>query len=549
MNTLGMPSNSSKIRNKNKLLDRFYKLIYQNPLYSYTLVGRTPKRLLGTPPELIQGNAASGQLILAGSLLVARERWPLVDITHIPENTSSDWQAYLHSFKWLSDLRAVGNNRARNIARTHISDWLNTYTKWSPMAWQADILGQRLTNFIIHFGFFAREAPQEFHDLFFLEIMKQARHLNRSIVKSISGPGRIRGLQGLIYCGISLPNNENYKLNGLRLLEIELDHQLYRDGCHYSRNPQTHLQVLTDLIAIRDTLTAAHFDIPNWLNNTIKNMVPILRTFRHSDGGLAFFNGSSDSNSKNITAILTKSGVKSRAISSAPHSGFQRLYSGKTNVLIDTGSPPLEAANKWGHSGTLGFEMSSGKDRIIVNCGMPTNASIEWRQALRSTAAHSTIVVGNNNSSEIDLTGGFSNKPSQVTTSRREIDGSTIIEASFDGYLKIFGLTHRRLIMLAPDGSEIQGEDNLIGSGRHQYNLRFHLHPNIQATILQDKCSAILKPRSGTGWRFTCTDHVISLEESIYFDGVLPHRRTLQILASGSSSNYGATIKWRLSRI
>ena len=549
MNTLDMPNNSLNIRNKTRLLDRFYRLIYQNPLYSYTLVGRTPERLLGTPPELIKGSAASGQLILSGSLLFARERWPFIDISNIPKNTSPSWQAYLHSFKWLSDLRALGNNQARNLARVHITTWLNTYTKWSPLAWQADILGQRLTNFIIHFGFYAKEAPQEFYDLFFLEVIKQARHLNRSIIKSISGPGLIHGLRGLIYCGISLPNNENYQHNGLQLLKTELENQLYPDGCHYSRNPQTHMKILTDLIAIREALTAAHRDIPNWLTNAIKNMVTILRTFRHSDGGLAFFNGASDTGSAKLNILIEKSGIKSRAISSAPHSGFQRLHSGNTIVLMDTGSPPLETANKWGHSGTLAFEMSSGKDRIIVNCGMPKNAPIDWQQALRSTAAHSTIVVDNRNSSEITSTGSFLRKPSQVITSRREIDGSTIIEASFDGYLKPFGLTHRRLIMLAPNGSEIQGEDNLIGSNGHQYSLRFHLHPNVKATVLQDRYSAILKPRRGSGWRFTCTDQVITLEESIYFDGDLPPRKTQQILASGSLGNYGTTIKWRFSKI
>ena len=549
MNTLAMPNRYSRTTNQGRLLDKLYRLIYRNPLYTYTLVGRTPTRLLGTPPELIPGNAAAGQLILAGSLPTAKERWPFADIANIPKNTTTNWQAYLHSFKWLSDLRAVGNNKARLLAREHVTTWLNTYTKWSSLAWQTDILGQRLTNWIVHFGFFAREAPQEFYDLFFLEVIKQARHLNRSIIGTIAGPGRIQGLKGLIYCGISLPNFEHYQHNGLRLLENELDHQIYPDGGHYSRNPQIHMRVLTDLIAIRDTLTVAHIDVPTWLTSAIGSMVPILRTFRHVDGGIAFFNGSNDSDSAMIDILLSKSGVKTRAILSAPHSGYQRLYAGKTTILMDTGSPPIETANKWGHSGTLAFEMSSGKDRIIVNCGMPENATTEWRQALRSTAAHTTIVVDNINSSEITLAGGFVRKPGHVTSSRREIDGSTIIEASYDGYTKPFGLIHRRLIMLAPDGGEIQGEDNLIGPGGHNYSLRFHLHPNIQVTTLQDKCSAILKPRRGAGWRFTCLDQIIGLEESIYFDGSLLHQRTEQILVSGSLGKHGATIKWRFSKI
>ena len=42
------------------------RLAYSSPLYDYTLMGRSPSRLLGTPPELLMGNAAAGQSILAG---------------------------------------------------------------------------------------------------------------------------------------------------------------------------------------------------------------------------------------------------------------------------------------------------------------------------------------------------------------------------------------------------------------------------------------------------------------------------------------------------
>ena len=107
------------------------------------------------------------------------------------------------------------------------------------------------------------------------------------------------------------------------------------------------MNVLTDLISIRDALAAAHIDIPHWLIGAIENMVPILRTFRHADGGLAFFNGSNDSNPEHVNTLLAKSGVKTRAVSSAPHSGFQRLNSAKTILIMDTGSPPLKSENKW----------------------------------------------------------------------------------------------------------------------------------------------------------------------------------------------------------
>jgi uncharacterized heparinase superfamily protein len=531
------------------LLDGLRRLTYRNPLYGITLVGRAPNRLFGTPPELMPGDAATGQIILAGNLICGGQRWPLIDMAHFPKQASDHWRAYVHGFAWLSDLRAVGSDASRELARSHIIRWIDSYTRWSPLTWRADVLGQRLTNWLTHFGFFAGDAPQEFYNLFFTEVAKQARHLNRIIMKSVTGPGRIQGLKGLIYCGVALPGYENYLHSGMRHLENELDRQIFPDGGHYSRNPHIHMEVLADLVTLRETFVAAHINVPAWLTGAIERMVPMLRALRHADGGLAFFNGASTGEPALIDTLLAKSEAKTRAISSAPHTGFHRLSAGRTTVLMDTGTPPLETAHKWAHAGTLAFEMSAGKDRIIVNCGMPEDTSPDWQQALRSTAAHSTVVVDDVNSSEINLDGGYIRQPGHVTSSRREIDGCVIIEASYDGYSKIFGLVHRRLIKLVPDGGEIQGEDNLIGSGGHRYNLSFHLHPNIQATILQDKCSALLKPRRGAGWRFTCLDRAIALEESIYFDGGRTRRRTQQIVVFGPLGETGATVKWRLSRI
>ena len=172
-------------------LESLRRLAYRNPLYAYTLVGRAPKRLFGTPPELMPGDAAGGQIILAGNLIYGGQRWPFADISHLPENASQHWLSYVHGFSWLSELRAVGSNTARQLARDHLSDWINCYTRWTPLAWRADIIGQRLTSWLTHFGFFAGDAPQEFYDLFFIEVVKQARHLNRTIMKSVTGPGRI----------------------------------------------------------------------------------------------------------------------------------------------------------------------------------------------------------------------------------------------------------------------------------------------------------------------------------------------------------------------
>jgi uncharacterized heparinase superfamily protein len=247
--------------------------------------------------------------------------------------------------------------------------------------------------------------------------------------------------------------------------------------------------------------------------------------------------------------LWARANVKARTAASAPHSGFHRVAAGRTTVIVDAGAPPPAAANRWSHAGTLSFEMSAGRERLIVNCGAAPARGSAWRHALRSTAAHSTVSVDDRSSTDLDPDGGFTRAPRHIASSRREIDGSTIIEASAEGYSDMAGFVHRRLLMLAPDGGELQGEDRLAGGAAKSCTARFHLHPTVQATLIQGGHAVLLKPRRGKGWRFEAGDDVVSLEESVYFETPQLRRRTQQIVLNRLLGEGGVTLKWRLTRL
>src|SRR5690606_5702292 len=142
-----------------------------------------------------------------------------------------------------------------------------------------------------------------------------------------------------------------------------------------------------------------------WLGETIERMAPMLRALRHGDGGLALFNGASAEDPAIIDWLLTRANVKSRVAASAPHSGFHRIVSGRTTIIVDTGALPPVSANRWAHAGTLSFEMSAGRERLIVNCGAAPARGSAWRHAVRSTAAHSTVEVDEQSSADLDPDG------------------------------------------------------------------------------------------------------------------------------------------------
>ncbi len=189
----------------------------------------------------------------------------------------------------------------------------------------------------------------------------------------------------------------------------------------------------------------------------------MVRFFRHGDRKLALFNNSVEEDGILVDLILTRSETKGRAPAQAPHAGFQRMQAGHSLVLVDAGKPPAQGFDDTAHAGPLSFEMSQGRERIIVNCGGYRGAQRAWRQVARSTAAEWVLVVGDTNAVEISDDGTLGRSPPMIRCERAEEQGHHWIAVSHDGYRQKFGLNYARELYLSADGDDLRGEDKLTG--------------------------------------------------------------------------------------
>jgi uncharacterized heparinase superfamily protein len=276
-------------------------------------------------------------------------------------------------------------------------------------------------------------------------------------------------------------------------------------------------------------------------------MAPMLRFFRHGDRKLALFNNSIEEDGILVDLVLTRSETKGRAPAQAPHSGYQRMQAGHSLVLIDTGKPPPRGFDEFAHAGPLSFEMSQGRERIIVNCGGYRGAHRTWRHVARSTAAHSVLVVADTNSVEIADDGALGRAPGTIRSERAEEEGAQWIAVSHDGYRQRFGLTYARELYLASDGDDLRGEDRLTGRSGAAFAVRFHLHPSVEVRLVQDGSAALLRLPSGLVWRLRATGAEMSLGESIYL-GTGELKTGQQIVLSGTTDANGASVRWALRR-
>lgn len=510
-----------------------------------------------TPPDPWPGRAEQGLALVDGLYRFAGQGLQAPTPLWRPAEASPAWLRELHSFAWLRDLRAAGSDAARRRARELTQDWLDRHARWSEPAWEPLTLARRLTHWLAQWDFLAASAEHDFRQAVLDSAAAQAAHLAHSLPGGLAGADLICAVKGLAIGGACLPGGERWLGKALTLLTRELPRQILPDGGHVERSPSRHLAALRDLIDVKAMLHAAGRRPPAELEAAIDAMAPMLRLFLHGDGGLALFNGSSAEEALKIDLVLQRAGSRGRPRLSAPESGFQRLQAGRTLALVDAGAPPPPGQDGLAHAGTLSFELSVGRERLIVNCGTPGSEGgpAAWVAALRRTAAHSTLELDGRSSSEPLAVGlwsgpGLASRPHAVSCRREEAEGATLLEMTHDGYRESLRALHRRRLYLAAAGDDLRGEDRIERSDGARpvgFALRFHLHPEVQASLLQTGDAALLRLPRGGGWRFRAGGGALSIEESIYW-GEERSRRSQQIVVSGEAGPGTTVVKWALRR-
>ena len=344
----------------------------------------------------------------------------------------------------------------------------------------------------------------------------------------------------------------------------ELESQILPDGGHVSRNPAMLVELLLDLLPLRQAFTTRNVSPPPQLLNAIDRMMPMLRFFRHGDGNFALFNGMGPTAADQIATILAYDDTRGAPVANAPHSGYQRLVLKDLLVLVDAGRPPPIAVSQEAHASALAFELSSGGQRIVVNCGLPATNRESWRQLARATAAHSTATLNDTSSCQFRASGMFRNLigipivsgPQRVSIAREDREDDIVLRVSHDGYADRFGIVHQRSLMLISSTRRLDGEDAFVPvegralpqGAKDEFALRFHLHPAIKANRLSDGHGVMLMLPNREVWNFDAHEDRVELEESVYLAGAEGPRRTLQIVVYGRARQV-PRVHWTFSHV
>lgn len=533
---------------KNSLHRKASQMACNSRLYSWSLSGKIPDKLLFSPVDLWPGDAEKGRWIIeSGTFSYHGDTLQLHNADWEPEGVDATWIVHMHGFEWLRDFRALGGDVGRKSARAMIQNWIEDYYTWHEVSWRPDIIGRRLSNWIASYDFFGESADDDFQELFLDSVIRQARHLARSVNGSLYGLDLLYALKGLAYAGITIQGREAFIELAMNALSKEIKKQILPDGGHISKSPQQLLEVIQILLDIRTALKQGNYPALETLQKGLNRAIPALRFFRHGDRHFALFHGSQKGSEEIMKIILQQANVRAKPLNTLAQTGYEKISQGRAILIMDTSPSAKWPYDDQAHSAPLSFEFSYGRERIFVNCGShPT--SQDWRDALRSGPAHNTLILEDRNIEDEASAKLLLRKPRKIITHREDWDGACLIDACHDGYLSVNGITHRRRLYMADQGHDFRGEESLnCATGLNRpvdVCVRFHIHPRVLVSLVQDGNEALLRLRSGVGWRFTAHNGHLSLDNSIYLeDGIHPRKTKQLVITTTMDENY-KQIKW-----
>jgi uncharacterized heparinase superfamily protein len=531
---------------------------------------RARPRLTATVSSPLAGDPPSGTALRAGHFLLHGVKLPIADTEFSGPRLSPPFERLVHGFGWLGDLASCATRpQCAPVAERIFAAWLAANPRpGAGPAWDVGNTGHRLLAWLIHAPLLLSSQDRKLRGKVLTTFEDTARWLDRHVGRAEDKLSEVAGWAAITAAGLLLAEGRARRLYGEGGLIRALGDLVGDDGGVLSRSPLGQIEAIELLIQVRACYAAVRATPPSQLETILELLVPPLLTLLHSDGALGSWQGAGAVEAGRISALVNASGVRTRPLRDTRQWGFQRVGAGRAVLQLDAAPPPLARHARDGCASTLAFEFSHNGERLIVNCGGAAFAGgqipVRLAQGLRATAAHSTLAIDDFNSTAVLINGKLGAGVSEVEVDRRILtgegagsgqSGATRIEASHNGYVARYGLTHRRILILRDDGSELRGEDLLVPTGRRGKRgmigiaLRFHLGPHIELAQGSDGLGVTLALPDGSMWQFRSGRDPVVLEESIWADGMGRPLATRQLVIAAKIPRSGETFSWLLKKM
>jgi uncharacterized heparinase superfamily protein len=407
-------------------------------------------------------------------------------------NDPSFSKLWLYNLHYQDDLNAKGAESREPFCAHLVDEWIAGNPPIAGNGWEPYCISLRIVNWV---KFFSRLPAEKVRAEWLGSLAQQVNVLEQRLEFHILANHLFANAKALVFVGtyIGGEQGDRWLRIGLKLLDWEIPEQFLADGAHFERSPMYQAILLWDLA---DLLALGHAtNLPeisqrmcDW-QARLQSGFEWSQAMAHPDGGIAFFNDATFGIAPSIgdierymaflgvpIATIEKSGMLECTL--LQPSGYGVLkWPEDHRLLVDLAMVGPDYQSGHAHADTLSCELSLYGHRVLVNPGISQYGEGSERHQQRGTAAHNTVEIDGENSSEVWA--GFRMarraRPFDVSLCYRQ--GSVLVSGSHDGYRRLAGkVTHNRS-WRASDG-RLEVTDVLTGSFREAL-AHWHFHPDV----------------------------------------------------------------------
>ena len=398
------------------------------------------------------------------------------------DSVSKLWRYNQHYF---DDLNAVNAVERGEWHLALLQRWVEENEAGVDVGWDPYPTSLRIVNWVKW-----QAAGNALPDCCVQSLAVQARWLMRRIEWHILGNHLFANAKALIFAGLFFLGEEadQWLRKGLKIVANQLSEQVLIDGGHFERSPMYHAIFLEDLLDLLNLTRSfpgvvPEVNVANWMK-VAQVMLCWLHGMTHPDGEIVFFNDAAigiASSPGDLTAYASRLGFQANPVGARvthfTESGYVRIASRDSLAFLDVAPVGPDYLPGHAHADTLSFELALFGQRVFVNGGTSEYGASAVRHFERGTAAHNTVVVSDENSSEVWGAFRVARRAYPQKLCIEEQNDSVTVACSHDGYRRLPGKPmHRRTWQFSESALVVSDQ---IDGHFDRAIARFHVHPTV----------------------------------------------------------------------
>lgn len=455
--------------------------------------------------------------------MLSPTRFRFLNIEH-DISESADWNSpqisklWLYNLHYFDDLNAEGAAGRSELHRELIARWIAENPPGVGSGWESYPLSLRIVNWIKW-----AMTVSVLDDEILQSLAVQARFLTGRLERHLLGNHLFANAKALVFVGCFFEGDEAeaWLHCGMDILTREIPEQISADGGHFERSTMYHALALEDMLDLVNVTQCFSPQLPPALQREVadwpqraRSLHAWLLTMCHPDGEIGLFNDAAFDIAPSVSeldayarrVLMDVATPLQLPVTHLKDSGYIRLVHSPAVALLDVAPIGPDYLPGHAHADTLSFELSVGAQRVLVNSGTSCYGSSGERLRQRGTAAHNTVIVNGQDSSEVWSGFRVARRayPFGLYIEHSAEGTTTEVQCAHNGYARLSGKPiHHRTWRMDEHGLTVIDRVE----GRHENaEARFHFHPSVVVQIgsYQVEGAATLPDGKVMTWSLDC---------------------------------------------